>query len=396
MERALLAGFIWKKNESNSLWDSMEELSLLTGTLKCEVVDKIIQKKENPCPATFIGKGKAEEISKIVREKNIRAVIFDCDLSPSQVKNLEEIIGCKIIDRTWLILSIFAEKAKTEEAKLQVSLAQYEYLLPRLTKQWTHLSRQWGGIGTKGVGEKQLELDRRVVKERINHLKNELKKIEKRRDITFQSHKNFPSVALVGYTNAGKSTLFNLLTSSQVKISDMLFSTLDPKVSRFTKGNLPILFSDTVGFIKNIPHHLIASFKSTLKEAMEADLVLHIVDRSHPNYEIQEKVGFETLEYLDIQKDKVMTVYNKADIIFENENIQFPFISAKNGWGIENLILRIEEKISQSFIIVKKRFNNISRKQLEEILKNNCVIDYKKMGEEIEVTFWVRKNISYF
>lgn len=396
MERVLLAGFIWKKNENNTIWDSMEELSLLTGTLKCEVVDKIIQKRENPCPATFIGKGKAEEISKVVKEKNIRAIIFDCDLSPSQVKNLEEIIGCKIIDRTWLILSIFAEKAKTEEAKIEVSLAQYEYLLPRLTRQWTHLSRQWGGVGTKGVGEKQLELDRRVVKERINHLKNELKKIEKRRDITFQSHKNFPSVALVGYTNAGKSTLFNLLTSSQAKISNMLFSTLDPKVSRFTKGNLPILFSDTVGFIKNIPHHLIASFKSTLKEAMEADLVLHIVDRSHPNYEIQEKVGFETLEYLNIRKDKIMTVYNKADIVFQNENIQFPFISAKNGWGIENLILKIEKKISQSFIMLKKRFNNISRKQLEEIIKNNCVIDYKKVGEEIEVTFWVRKNISYF
>jgi GTP-binding protein HflX len=391
MERVLLAGLIWKKNEDNSFLEGLEELSLLTKTLNCEIVDRIIQKKENPCPATFIGRGKAEEISRIVKEKNIRAVIFDCDLTPSQVKNLEEIIGCKIIDRTWLILSIFAEKAKTEEAKIEVSLAQYEYLLPRLTRQWTHLSRQWGGIGTKGVGEKQLEIDRRVIKERIYHLKNDLKKIEKRRDITFQSHKNFPSVALVGYTNAGKSTLFNLLTSSNVKVSNFLFSTLDPKVSRAVLGKIPILVSDTVGFIKNIPHHLIASFKSTLKEAMEADLVIHIVDRSHPNYEAQEKVGFETLEYLNIQKEKIMTVYNKADIIFENENIQFPFISAKNGWGIENLILKIEEKISTSFTIIKKSYKNISKKQLENIIRNNCVIDYKRKNNETEVTFWVRK-----
>lgn len=392
MEKVLLVGVSLSKKIGEDLWDSMEELELLTKTLNCEIVDKIIQKKDCPDPSTFIGRGKAEEISKIAREKDVRTIIFDCDLSPSQIKNLEEIINCKIIDRTWLILSIFAEKARTEEAKVQVQLAQYEYLLSRLTRQWTHLSRQWGGIGTKGVGEKQLELDKRVVKDRIHHFKNELKKIERRRDTTFKSHENFPRVALVGYTNAGKSTLFNLLTASQVKISDMLFSTLDPKVSKLKKSKIPILFSDTVGFIKNIPHHLIASFKSTLKEAMEADLVLHIVDRSHPNFEGQEKVGLETLESLKVPKEKIITLYNKADLIFEGPEIPFPYISAKKGWGIENLILKIEEKILSNFIIIKKTFPLISKKDLEKIIRNSCVESMEKTNGYIEVKFWVRKN----
>lgn len=392
MEKVLLVGVsISKKNEKDIL-ESMEELYLLSKTLNCEVVDKIIQKRDAPDPATFIGRGKAEEISKIVQEKGIKAIIFDCELSPSQVKNLEEIASCKIIDRTWLILSIFAEKARTEEAKVQVSLAQYEYLLSRLTKRWTHLSRQWGGIGTKGVGEKQLELDRRAIKDRINHFKKELKKIEKRREITFKSHENFPRVALVGYTNAGKSTLFNLLTNSSVKTSDMLFSTLDPKVSRISKFKIPIIFSDTVGFIKNIPHHLIASFKSTLKEAMEADLVLHIVDRSHPNFEAQEKVGLETLDFLNISKENILTLYNKADLLFDSPRIPFPYISAKNGWGIDNLIQVIEEKIKSKFLIIKKDYESLSRKELEEIIKNSCVENVQKVDDKYEVKFWVRKN----
>lgn len=392
MEKVLLAGVLFNKKDEPILFESMEELCLLAKTLNSEVVEKIIQKKESPDPATFIGRGKAEEIAKFVKENKIKAVIFDFDLSPSQVSNLEKIIECKIIDRTWLILSIFAEKAKTEEAKVQVSLAQYEYLLPRLTKQWTHLSRQWGGIGTKGVGEKQLELDKRVVKERINHLKNELKKIEKKRDITFKSHQNFPRVAIVGYTNAGKSTLFNLLTNSNVKTSNMLFSTLDPKVSKLKKSKIPILFSDTVGFLKNLPHHLIASFKSTLKEAIFADLVLHIVDRSHPNFEIQEKVGYEILGSLNIPKERVITVYNKADLIFEDKKIEFPFISAKNEWGIENLLLKIEEKILSNFTLIKRSFEYISRKDLRDIIKNNCVYNWEKVNNHYKVTFWVRKS----
>lgn len=392
MEKVLLSGVSFGKNEEKILYDEIEELSLLARTLNCEVVDKIIQKRQSPDPGTYIGRGKAEEIKNIVLEKNIKAVIFDCDLSPSQVKNLEEIIGCKIIDRTWLILSLFVEKARTEEAKVQVQLAQYEYLLPRLTRQWTHLSRQWGGIGTKGIGEKQLELDKRVIKAKISHLKNSLKEIEKKRDVTFKSHKNFPRVALVGYTNAGKSTLFNLITNSNVFVSDKLFSTLDPKVSRWNFQKIPVLFSDTVGFLKNLPHHLIASFKSTLKEAIFADLILHIVDRSHPDFEIQEKVGIETMESLNIPKEKIITIYNKADLIFEENDLPFPFVSAKKGWGIKNLILKIEEKIFSNFILVKKNYDNLSRKELRYILNNNCVFSYKKENEKYEVTFWVRKD----
>lgn len=396
MEKVLLSGVSFSKNDETVLYDGIEELSLLAKTLNCDVVDKIIQKRQSPDPGTYIGKGKAEEINNIVKEKNIKAVIFDCDLSPSQVKNLEEIIGCKIIDRTWLILSLFAEKAKTEEAKVQVQLAQYEYLLPRLTRQWTHLSRQWGGIGTKGIGEKQLELDKRVIKAKISHLKNLLKEIERKRDVTFKSHQNFPRVALVGYTNAGKSTLFNLITNSNVFVSEKLFSTLDPKVSRWNLKKIPILFSDTVGFLKNLPHHLIASFKSTLKEAIFADLILHIVDRSHPNFEMQEKVGFETMESLNIPKEKIITIYNKADLIFDEENIPFPFISAKKGLGIKNLISKIEEKIFSNFILIKKNYDFLSRRELENLINNNCVFNYKKENDHYEVTFWVRKNTPIY
>lgn len=391
MERVVLAGLIFYKKQKEEFYDSMEELESLSKTLNCEVVEKIIQKREKPCPATYIGKGKAEEIAKLVKEKNIKAVIFDTDLTPSQVKNLENILGSKVIDRTWLILSIFAEKARTEEAKIQVSLAQYEYLLPRLTKQWSHLSRQWGGIGTKGVGEKQLEIDKRLIKDRINNLKKQLKKIESRRDVLLKSHENFPRVALVGYTNAGKSTLFNYLTNSNVKVSNLLFSTLDPKISKIRDCSIPVLISDTVGFIRNIPHHLIASFKSTLKEAIYADLVLHIVDRSRVNFEVQERVGNEIIEFLKIPKEKVLTVYNKADLIFEKEEIPFPYISAKLGWGIENLIKEIERRILSSFTLIKKSFQ-VSKKELKKIVNTNLIYSIKRNGKETEVTFWVRKN----
>ncbi len=392
MEKALLVGICFNKKEEENIKENLKELFLLAKTLNCQICGEIIQKREAPDPKTYIGRGKGEEISKIVKELDIKTVIFENDLSPSQVKNLEDMFGCKVIDRTWLILSLFAQKAKTEEAKVQVSLAQYEYLLPRLTKQWTHLSRQWGGIGTKGVGEKQLELDKRAIKNRIDHLKICLKNIERKRDITFKSHKNFPRVALVGYTNAGKSTLFNFITKSQNFVSPMPFSTLDPKVARISSGKIPILFSDTVGFLRNLPHHLIASFKSTLMEAIYADIVLHIIDRSHPNFEEQARVGLETLENLKVPKDKIINLYNKADLIFSNENIPFPYISATKGWGLENLFETIEKNITEKFLIIKKKFPLTEKENLKIFLKNNCVASLKNINGFYEVDVWVRKN----
>ncbi len=392
MEKALLVGIYFNKREEENIKENLKELFLLAKTLNCQICGEIIQRREAPDPKTYIGRGKGEEISKIVRELDIKTVIFEGDLSPSQVKNLEDMFGCKVIDRTWLILSLFAQKAKTEEAKVQVSLAQYEYLLPRLTKQWTHLSRQWGGIGTKGVGEKQLELDKRAIKNRIDHLKSCLKNIERKRDITFKSHKNFPRVALVGYTNAGKSTLFNLITKSKNFVSPMPFSTLDPKVARISSGKIPILFSDTVGFLRNLPHHLIASFKSTLMEAIYADIVLHIIDRSHPNFEEQARIGLETLENLKVPKEKIINLYNKADLIFSNENVPFPYISATKGWGLENLFEIIEKNITGKFLIIKRKFPLTEKENLNVFLRNNCVVSLKNMNGFYEVDVWVRKN----
>jgi len=292
----------------------LEELALLAASAGAEVVDTIVQERESIDPAYFIGSGKAQELAARVEQEHIDVVIFDDDLSPVQVRNLERLVKCKILDRSGLILDIFASRARTSEAKTQVELAQLQYMLPRLTRQWTHLSKQFGGIGTKGPGETQIETDRRAIRSRISHLREMLKHIARERAEQRKGREKFPRVALVGYTNAGKSTLLNWFTDAGVLVEDKLFATLDATVRLVELSPAhKILLADTVGFIRKLPHHLIASFKSTLEEVVDADILLHVVDVSHPLCEEQMEVVQATLEELRAQDKPTILVFNKID-----------------------------------------------------------------------------------
>jgi len=304
--------------------EHLEELEFLTQTAGAAVVDKVYQERDKIDKSLFIGKGKAQEIAKKVEDEKIDLVIFENSLSPTQIRNLEKIIKCKVIDKPALILDIFASNAKTSEAKTQVELAQLQYLQARLTRAWTHLSKQYGGIGTKGPGETQIETDRRLIGTRIAMLKEKLKKIEEQRKTQRQQRGGFSRIALVGYTNVGKSTLLNLLTNAGVYVENKLFATLDTstKVLKEINGEKlpqPVLISDTVGFIRNLPHDLIESFKSTLAEVVEADILLHVIDLSSDSYEDQITVVEETLKDLGADSKQVIMVFNKVDKLGENK-----------------------------------------------------------------------------
>ncbi|HCV42280.1 MAG TPA: GTPase HflX, partial [Bacteroidetes bacterium] len=287
-ERAILIGVATRESPRGKVEDYLQELALLADSAGADVVLKVIQERQNIDAAFYIGSGKADELAFLVEEKRIDLVVFDDDLSAVQVRNLEKLVKCKIVDRSGIILDIFASRARTSEAKTQVELAQLQYMLPRLTRQWTHLSKQFGGIGTKGPGETQIETDRRAIRHKISHLNTKLKRIAKERAEQRKGRENFPRVALVGYTNAGKSTLLNWLSKADVLVEDRLFATLDSTVRLVSLSPAhKILLSDTVGFIRKLPHHLVASFKSTLEEVAEADILLHVVDVSHPLFEEQ-------------------------------------------------------------------------------------------------------------
>ncbi|MEK6570145.1 MAG: GTPase HflX [Bacteroidota bacterium] len=313
-ERAILVGVSGRGIQKSTTEEYLEELALLADTAGADVLFKIIQERGRIDPAYFIGKGKVEEIARIVEDNEINLVIFDDDLSSVQVRNLERQIDCKILDRSGLILDIFASRAKTNEAKTQVELAQLQYLLPRLTRQWTHLSKQYGGIGTKGPGEKQLETDRRIIRNRIRYLKDRLLRIDRERETQHKRRRELTRIALIGYTNVGKSTLLNLLADAGVFVEDRLFATLDATTRLVTLTPAQkVLVTDTVGFIRKLPHHLIASFKSTLAEVTEADILFHIVDASSPQFEDQIEVVKTTLDELrSLDKPSVM-VFNKID-----------------------------------------------------------------------------------
>jgi len=291
----------------------LDELAFLAETAGAETRGVFTQKLEIPHPKTFIGSGKLLEVKSFVQEEEIDMVIFDDELSPSQLRNIERELKCRILDRTNLILDIFAGRAQTAHAKTQVELAQYQYLLPRLTRMWTHLERQRGGIGMRGPGETEIETDRRIIRDRIARLKEQLGKIDKQMAVQRKNRGKMVRVALVGYTNAGKSTLMNLLSKSKVFAEDKLFATLDTTVRKVVVENLPFLLSDTVGFIRKLPTHLVESFKSTLDEVREADILLHVVDVSHSNFEEQIQVVEETLRELHIGDIPVFMVFNKVD-----------------------------------------------------------------------------------
>lgn len=313
-ERAVLVGLINDTQDEARSREYLDELAFLADTAGAVAVRRFTQKLDYPNPRTFVGKGKLEEIALYVEENDIAMVIFDDDLTSKQVANLERELKVKILDRTSLILDIFASRAQTAHAKTQVELAQYQYLLPRLTRMWTHLERQRGGIGMRGPGETQIETDRRIILDKISHLKEELRSIDKQKSIQRKNRGKLTRIALVGYTNVGKSTLMNLLSKSDVFAENKLFATLDTTVRKITIDNLPMLLTDTVGFIRKLPTHLIESFKSTLDEVREADLLVHVVDISHPNFEEQIDVVNKTLQDVCGGTDKpVILVFNKID-----------------------------------------------------------------------------------
>ena len=291
----------------------LDELEFLAHTAGGKSLKRFIQKLEYPDPRTYVGKGKLEEITSFVKLNEVSIMIFDDELTPSQLRNIEKLVGCKVLDRTTLILDIFASRARTAQARTQVELAQYQYLLPRLTRMWTHLEKQRGGIGMRGPGETEIETDRRVIRDKLSKLKEKLREIDKQNLTRRKSRENIVRVALVGYTNVGKSTIMNLLSKSDVFAENKLFATLDTTVRKVVYGSIPFLLSDTVGFIRKLPHNLVESFKSTLDEVREADILLHVVDVSHPNFEDQIDVVNQTLADIGAADKKVLMVFNKLD-----------------------------------------------------------------------------------
>jgi len=315
MEKVVLVGLSLPHVPEHVVEEYLDELADLADTAGGSVLRRFVQLRDKPDAATYIGRGKAEEIAAFCHGEGVRLAVFDDDLTPAQVRNLEKIFATRVTDRTGLILDIFAKRARTREAKTQVELAQYTYLLPRLTRAWTHLSRQAGGIGTRGVGETQLETDRRVIRRRIAHLTEELRHIAAHREVQRRRRQSTFEVALIGYTNVGKSTLLNRLTSARVPVEDRLFSTLDTTFKRLPIQGIPVevLLIDTVGLIRKLPHHLVASFRSTLEQAREADLILHIVDVSHPAFEEQAQTALAVLSELAMDEIPILTVLNKTD-----------------------------------------------------------------------------------
>lgn len=320
-ENAILIGLGNYKTTKEKVNEHLDELEMLADTAGAATVFKIIQDRAKPDSAYFIGKGKAEEIAQLAELNEINLIIFDDDLNPTQVRNLEKLFNKKIVDRSGLILDIFASHARTREAKVQVELAQLQYMLPRLTRAWTHLSKQYGGIGTKGPGETQIETDRRIIRDRIAKLKDKLGKIESQQRTKSSGREDFLKASMVGYTNAGKSTLINLLTGAGVLAENKLFATLDSTTRSFEiEQDKKILVSDTVGFIRKLPPHLVASFKSTLNVVCDADVILHVIDVSHPSFEDHIEVVDETLKDLNAEKKIQIKIFNKVDAI-ENKNM---------------------------------------------------------------------------
>jgi len=378
--------------------EHLTELEKLIETAGGTVVDRVFAKRPRPDPATYVGSGKAEQIKSLVHASGAKLIVFDDDLSPAQVRNLEKITEVKVIDRSGLILDIFAGRARSREARTQVELAQLEYMLPRLTRAWTHLERQAGGIGTRGVGETQLELDRRIIRNRIARLKEELEKIERTRETQRKSRNAVFSVALVGYTNAGKSTLFNRLTSGSADAADKLFATLDAKSAR-AAFDMPreTVVIDTVGFIRKLPHHLVASFRSTMEEAVAADLVLHVIDSSHPQFEDQRAVGEEVLRELGVVMDRVIEVYNKADRtdMFELRRKNAASVSALTGRNIERLIDIIRERELENGEVIQLEIPHNDARVIAKLHDVAEVYEQRVTDRAMMITAWVPRDLLH-
>lgn len=393
-ERVVLVGLYGPETSRFQAEEYLDELELLTDTAGGITIEKILQNKTHPDSSTYIGKGKLHELKRIMEEKKIDTVIFDDDLSPTQLRNIEHGTDAKVLDRSSLILDIFASRAKTAAAKTQVELAQLQYLLPRLTRYWTHLSRQKGGIGTKGPGETQIETDRRLIGRRISVLKEKLDKLSKQRTTQRKGREGMNRISLVGYTNAGKSTLMNALTETGVFAEDRLFATLDSTVRRHELENHSILLSDTVGFIRKLPHNLVESFKSTLDEVREADILLHVVDASSKMADEYIEVVEETLEELEATNKRTILVFNKVDKM-EAQQVadmkqRYPnaiFVSAEQRIGLRELERSIEDMIELDYDRHTLQIPVSKYKAVAFIHENATVENESYEGTDVEMTF---------
>lgn len=403
LENAILVGVGLRNTGKIELRESLKELQQLALTAGAKVIQILHQQLNTINPATYIGKGKVSELAEMVEKNDCELVIFDDELSPAQTSALEKKLNCSVIDRTGLILDIFAIHARTKEAKLQVELAQNNYLLPRLTGQWTHLERQEGAIGARGPGETQLETDRRAVRKRIGKLEKDLKRIESQRKVRIAGRKGFKLVATIGYTNAGKSTLLNALSGADTLVEDKLFATLDTTVRKVKlKNGNEILLSDTVGFIRKLPHDLVASFKSTLSESIEADILLHVIDASHPNFKAQIEAVMAVLNDIEIADKPMIMVFNKVDKIQYEERKSalrknYPesiFISALTGDGLEDLKLKISDIISKSHVTKTVSIPQIDGKLLAYIYSSSNVLKQSEVGDEIILTFEAPNEVA--
>lgn len=365
-EQAVIVGVITQLQSEEQTHEYLNELAFLAETAGAETVKVFTQKLDKPNPVTFVGTGKFDEIKLFVEENDIDSVIFDDELSPAQLRNIESELKCKVLDRTNLILDIFAQRAQTAHAKTQVELAQYQYLLPRLRGMWTHLERQRGGIGMRGPGEKEIETDRRVVRDKISRLKEQLKKIDKQMEVQRKNRGQLVRVALVGYTNVGKSTIMNLISKSEIFAENKLFATLDTTVRKVVVENMPFLLSDTVGFIRKLPHHLVESFKSTLDELRESDILLHVVDISHPNFEEQIEIVSTTLNEIGAGNKLTFIVFNKIDaysFVKKDDDDLTPV--QKQNYSLEEMKNMWFAKNKNSIFISAKKKQNIDEfKQL--------------------------------
>jgi GTPase len=404
-ERALLIGLEQNGVSKWDLQDSMEELRELASSAGAEVVDAVTQKLPKPTAPFYIGKGKAEAIKDSVRTQDVTSVIFNDELSPAQGRNLEKLFSRKVLDRTQLILDIFAQRARSREGRLQIELAQLQYLLPRLTRMWNHLSRQTGGIGTRGPGETQLEVDRRRVQERIARLERDLEGVRKVRQVQRQGRKRhqWPVAAVVGYTNAGKSTLLNLMTGSDVLAADKLFATLDPTTRSFTlPNNQRVLLTDTVGFLRKLPHTLIESFKATLEEVSDADLLLHIVDLSHARVDEQMAAVDSVIKELNAFEKQTLIVFNKIDLLANPEvakvyRQRFPgsvAISAKTGSGVEELVEALQSALGAWRLRSRFRVPLSDSNLIAEIHRVGHVLELRYEGESAIITAHVPPHLE--
>lgn len=388
-ERVFLVGVIWGEESTEHFDESMEELRQLADTAGCEVLKKIHQALKRPNTSTYVGKGKLQEIKKAAANSHINTLIFNNNLSPSQSRNISDVSGCNVVDRTEIILDIFAKHARTKQSKLQVELAQLEYAYTKLKRKWKHLSRIQGGIGFRGPGETQIEVDRREIRKKTSVLKKKIENIEQVSLTKRNKRKNITSIALVGYTNAGKSTLFNKLTSENRYTADQLFATLDSKTRAIeTESKENLVITDTIGFIRNLPHRLVSSFHSTLLEVLEADLLLHVIDVSYPNLLELMKAVEDVLQDIKVEHKNILIVFNKTDKMNGNHYLftkkklinKYPdsvFISAKTGEGIDRLHNKIEEFIQRSKKCVELEVPIEMQSLMSFLHKNAEIIEIK-------------------